>query len=258
MKHLLILLILYCNVFGAAIVSDGGGAMNWNDAGTWTGGVIPSTGDTVTISDGDTVSLDIAVITVTSITNVSTGTMEADSAVLNSLTADLNAVGTQLLEITGVGSVAIIGDITGGTGAGDIGVKVTNAATVTVTGNVSGGTGAAYGMFNGDTGTIAVTGNVKGGDASTSIGIHNHSTGTVTVSGSVTGGAGTLAYGIRNNVTGSVNTIGTMVIASNKAMPIGGWCSTLTVTTININGSDFAGTGAGSNDAHIGTGHDFR
>lgn len=60
MKKLLILLLLLLpfSVYGAAISTAGAG--NWSAVGTWNGGVVPNTGDDVTINHNVTVDQDIA------------------------------------------------------------------------------------------------------------------------------------------------------------------------------------------------------
>src|SRR6185369_17518413 len=53
----LILLFLPLDVWAAAITSAQPG--NWSDTATWTGGVVPGNGDTVTIANGHTITIPV-------------------------------------------------------------------------------------------------------------------------------------------------------------------------------------------------------
>jgi len=63
-----LLLLAAAHAWGAAIVSTATGG-GWNATGTWVGGVVPGSGDDVTIADGATVAIN----TTTSINSLTVG-----------------------------------------------------------------------------------------------------------------------------------------------------------------------------------------
>lgn len=105
------------------------------------------------------------------------------------------------------GTVAITGNVTGGSGAACYGVNNANTGALTITGDVLGGANAtAYGAYNTGAGTITVTGNATGSDDAPAI--YNALAGTVTITGSVTGGSGSAVYGVHNHTTGLLTITG--------------------------------------------------
>lgn len=149
----------------------------------------------------------------TIIGNINGGTVY--TGVLNNSTGTLNVVGT----------------ITGGIGAGAIGVS-NGAGIINITGNVIAGASVngAHAVVNG-TGTINITGNVNGSNGSNTSGVVNQFAGIINIIGSVIGGGGnTNSTGVTNSGIGTVNIIGTCVAGSVGS---GAWNSgsgTLTAT----------------------------
>jgi len=248
---------------------DGGTNLLWNVAANWDGpDTLPVAGDAVVIPNGFTVELDLAVTpNLLSITNVGTGTITADSAVVKTITATtITANGTvPLISLLGVASTEIIGNITNTSAdTGDYTIHITSAVNVTFTGNLAGGTAGTtnYAVYNATTGGILVTGNVAGdnniglylngiqtsciimgnttgGDTAGASGVHNQTSGPLDFRGSVTGGLNATAYGLYNTSTTAVIKAHEFVFTSATAVPHGGNCGILDVSILNLNGMTY-------------------
>src|SRR5665647_1326465 len=67
MLFTVVLFLFTANLSSAAVTSTGAGGV-WSSTGTWAGGIVPGTSDDVVIADGATVTIDVASITVASLT----------------------------------------------------------------------------------------------------------------------------------------------------------------------------------------------
>ena len=135
------------------------------------------------------------------------------------------ATGTNGVLHNSVGTLTIVGSVTGARAAGSAasahGINNSSAGLILLIGEVHGGNqnaggGATYGIFNNSLGSVIVQGNVQGGGAAGSAfnhAIFQNSTGTVLISGTITASAN--AHGVvaantaaRNEFTGTlVNSI---------------------------------------------------
>jgi hypothetical protein len=226
---------------------------NFSAGATWTGGVVPTTGDEARASTGHTVTIDVNT-TCDEISNAGTGIFTlADGVTLTAnvthksttvnrnllqFTAASPAVGTIVGNILGAtvssttvfgavintstGALTITGNVTGGSSTIAIGANNASAGSITVTGNVTGGSAStAYGINNASTGTLNITGNCTGGSTSTTYGANNNSTGTLNITGNCTGGTGATAIGANNNSTGTMLVDG-VIQASEFNAGVGG------------------------------------
>ncbi len=229
---------------------------NWSDPTVWdTNPTLPQAGDTVKPASY-TVAIDQAVA-VTALDNTTSG---GGFTVAAARTIAANIIGGTAICVVcshTTGTVAITGNVTGGTAAACYGLSNTAAGAVTVSGTVTGGsnntahgiynsgagtvtitnnvagsaTAAANGIYNAGAGAFVVNGNVTGSGANSSIGAANASTGTITINGNVTGGGGTSAFGCRNdNATGSITVTGNATGGSGgTAYGAFCWVGTITV-----------------------------
>ena len=174
---------------------------------------------------------------------------------------------------TRIGSLTVLGDIKGGTGANSGYVNATQIGAVTIghvgtrasdpsiVGNVLGGTGAGSGLVVSDSsmGAVTVNGNVTGGTGVNSGSIRAAlSIKTLTVTGSLVGGAGTDSGEIRANATiGKVSVggdlhggdrVGDDVNDTNatSALRSGSLLAGTFTSSVTISGSIIGGTGANS------------
>ena len=258
---------------------------NFNAGATWTGGVVPTTGDEARASTGHTITI-TANATCTEISNAGSGTFVLNSGV--TLTANVTNKTTTVnvnclyFSAASPATATIVGNVTGGAAsngspiAGTGAILNSSSGTLLVQGNVVGGTNViCIGAFNASTGTISVTGNVTGGTGNTCIGIYNVSTGTISISGNVAGGSGANANGAINaaagtyTITGNVSggTISTAIGVSNGSGTVTITSTTISSTvaiavsnlvggTVNVTGNVTGGTAAniyGLNNAGVGT-----
>jgi hypothetical protein len=185
---------------------------NFSAGATWTGGVVPTTGDEARASTGHTITIDVNT-TCDEISNAGTGKFVlADGVTLTANVTNKSATASAFcleFQAASPATANIIGNCTGGAVSGAEPCRNTSSGTLNVTGNVSAGSGAVSGITNNSTGTLNVTGNVSAGiSGATTFGIQNITTGTVNVTGNVTAGTGTVARGVFNNSTGTINITG--------------------------------------------------
>lgn len=148
------------------------------------------------------------------------------------LTTDIVAgTTTCLITYHSSGTVAVIGDVTGGGYQYAYGIhKYTGAGTLTVEGAITGGTATSgtgrdcYGLFHSSAGgATVVTGSATGGTAQSSHGIYVNGAGaTVTLNGNATGNAGgtSLSAGVYNGAATAVVTVnGNAVAGTGVAAP---------------------------------------
>ena len=186
---------------------------NFNAGATWTGGIVPTVGDEARAATGHTITI-TANATCDEVSNAGTGIFTLNDGV--TLTANVthkSATTTRVcLQFTAASPAAgtIVGNVTGGSASDAIGASIGTTGTLNIIGNVTGGTGAsfAFGAQNTSSGVINITGNVTGGSGTNAMGVRNTSTGTMTITGNATGGSGATAYGANNNHTGTLTITG--------------------------------------------------
>jgi len=203
---------------------------NFNAGATWTGGVVPTTGDEARASTGHTVTINVNT-TCDEISNAGTGKFVINDGV--TLTANVTnkstTIGATCLEFSTASpaSASIVGNLTGGTAVRSHSVKNTTTGTLNVTGNINGGTTSGgsttvHGAIeNVSTGIINITGNCFGGTVLNFCGAYNNTTGTLNVTGNSEAGTGSGANGAHNFSTGTLSIIGT-VTASQTAAGVAG------------------------------------
>ena len=195
---------------------------NFNAGATWTGGVVPTTGDEARASTGHTITVNVNT-TCDTVSHAGTGTFILSSGV--TLTADLVSAGsgatTVLVQLTSTNSASVVGTVNGSTG-GNIGITTLanlGSGTLTITGNSIGSASASAGrncIQNRSTGKIIMTGNLTGGSgASAHSVLENTSTGEIDLTGNTTSNTATLAP-CRNTSTGTFQVLGNLT-ASNSA-----------------------------------------
>jgi hypothetical protein len=230
----------------AAITSAASG--NWNSTGTWVGGAVPTSGDTVTIAGGHTVTVDIA-------------TAACASLVLNS--SSNNATATLNFVSGGTGQLTVGGSVTVGNGGGSsrAGVltmanggtlKVGTAFTLTVGQSIfTPGSGTVD--YNGTAQTVTATTynnlTLSGSGAKTMTGV-----GTVNSNFTLSGTSSTTGVSVDMTIGGNV-TIGTGTTfaagTSRTHNVAGNWTndgafSFTTPNTINFNGNNALQTISGN------------
>jgi hypothetical protein len=196
---------------------------NFNAGATWTGGVVPTTGDEARASTGHTITIDVNT-TCDEISNAGTGKFVLSDGVTLTANVTVKSTSTTLLEFTAnsPASASIVGNCTGGANNLVRGASNLGTGTLNITGNCTGGSGNnnTWGVFNNSTGTINITGNVIGGAGGSSYGVNNVSTGTINITGNATGGSST-GSGAFQTSTGTLSIIGT-VTASQTAAGVAG------------------------------------
>ena len=124
-KRLAFILVLFCApaMWGAAISSNAGSNLNWNAGGTWVGGVVPGSGDTVTIVTASSVIVTDTEAAST-ITTAGTGNIDVQSG--GKITTTTTTV------LAGTGGVTVEG---GGTYYNGTNITIGYGTTFHVTGN---------------------------------------------------------------------------------------------------------------------------
>lgn len=187
---------------------------NFSAGATWTGGIVPTVGDEARASNGHTITIDVNT-TCDEVSNAGTGIYTLASGV--TLTANVthkSATATRIcLQFTAASPAAgtIVGNVTAGSVSDAIGAVLASSGTLNIIGNVTGGTGASFaiGVQHNLSGVINITGNVTGGSGvSNAVGVRNTNIGTITITGNVTGGSGTGANGANNTSTGTLTITG--------------------------------------------------
>lgn len=179
---------------------------NFSATGTWTGGVVPGSGDTAE-SGNYTVTIDTN-ITVATLKATGSGYFNTTSGGI-SITADIVCATTNgagaFRGAHNSGLVEITGNVTAGSVNNVPAIYMNAAGNLTVNGNITAGSGSAsYGLLHNSSGTVTVNGDVTGGSGNTADGVRNNSSGTLNINGSATGGSGADANGARNSSTGSM------------------------------------------------------
>ncbi|HWU52931.1 MAG TPA: hypothetical protein VN153_08955 [Tahibacter sp.] len=148
------------------VASTGVGG-NWSNPLTWTGGVVPTSGDNVTISAGATVIIDVAAVAYT-VNVANTATLRWDAAVARTLTVDGSVTNNGTFDTPATGTVT--------THVLSVGADLTNNGTLdfSTNANTAGAgitfTGASNNTFGGSGTTTDVrTLTVNKGTASTNV-----------------------------------------------------------------------------------------
>jgi hypothetical protein len=199
---------------------------NFNAGATWTGGVVPTTGDEARASTGHTVTINVNT-TCDEISNAGTGKFVLNDGI--TLTANVTnksaTTATNCLEFStnSPATAAIVGDCTGGSGVSCRAVNILGSGTLTITGNCTGGVGnTSQCLINASTGRVNITGNLLGGSGpGTPFAVQNSSTGTINVTGNATGGTSAGGQAAFQSSTGILSIIGT-VTASLTAAGVAG------------------------------------
>ena len=188
----------------------------WSATSTWTGGVVPTTGD-VAVANGKTVTVDQS-LTVSQLRNDTTGGATPGGTFTwattgYTITADIYAGATNPLNCVAFtgnspATATIVGNATGGGGSA-VAVNNTGTGTLTFTGNATGSASGTvgYGLINASTGVVNMTGNSV--DQNTSAGTANAAGGTFNLTGNTTGSPLTNYHGSMNLGVGTFNLYGT-------------------------------------------------
>jgi hypothetical protein len=197
---------------------------NFNAGATWTGGVVPTTGDEARAATGHTVTINVNT-TCDEVSNAGTGKFVLADGV--TLTANITSLTTSntvnCVELAATNNASIVGNILSRTnGNATYAVANLGTGTLTITGNAEGSnlpaSGGRHTILNNSSGVINITGNINGGiGTSSNHVILNNSTGTVTVTGSVTATGQTLSP-IVNNSTGTISVVGNMIAGTSPAI----------------------------------------
>ena len=196
---------------------------NFNAGATWTGGVVPTTGDEARASNGHSVTINVNT-TCDEISNIGTGKFVLNSGV--TLTANVtqksNSMTVACLEFNSASpEVAYVtGNVTPVSGYG-YGINLLNSGTINITGNcfvTTAGSGAvANAVRNSSTsGTINITGNCTAGSGgSNASAVINNSTGRINITGNCNA-ANVYAAAVQNS-TGILSVIGTVTASASSA-----------------------------------------
>jgi len=229
---------------------------NFADTATWSGGVVPGSGDNA-YSNGYVVTV-AASATCAQVSNAVGSGITAGGYfdLADGVTLTANVLGGFNVTspsnggavcLQGTASATIVGNITGGSGASMRGVLHASSGTLTITGSVTGGsTSNCYGLYQtGISSTCTITGSVTG-SGNNAYGLYQTGTSsTCTITGSVTGGTIGTAYGLYQAGTSSTCTItGSVVGASaNGYNQTNGTCLIAGTLTPSASASAVNGTG---------------
>jgi len=235
---------------------------NFNSTSTWTGGVVPSTGDSA-IANGKTVTITASVTCLELKNDTSGGAALGGYYLLNSgvnLTANLyhSAPSLGILQFTSSSASAnstINGNITAVANSQAAAVVHSSSGTLNVFGDIYGATtanGSAVGINFSGSGYLVVTGNSYGG-GQTSHGIAVGA-GSLTLNGNAVGavtGSSSGASGLHLS-SGSKVYINGNVISSNTASPNGNGINILNCVSANVTVvGDVVGSGQATNSGII-------
>lgn len=227
----------------ALIVSAASG--NFNAGATWVGGVVPTVGDEARASNGHTITI-TANAACDEVSNDGTGIFTLNDGV--TLTANVTSKSTttsrNCLQFTAASpaSASIVGNITGGTVSGAVGVLHSSTGTLTITGNFLGGSASnAHALTISSTGTLNVTGNTTGGSG-TAYGINGTGNSNISLTGNATGGIGTTAIGIIFSHSTASATITGNATGGTGGSALGAYLTSSGLITIS--GIATGGTGA--------------
>jgi hypothetical protein len=246
----------------ATITSTASG--NFSAGATWVGGVVPTVGDIAVAATGHVVVIDVNT-TVDKVTQAGTGKFTLGNGITLTAEVEANAgtftSGGTVEVICGAGETAyIVGNVTGvsSTAVNVCGVNVTGVGTLELTGNVTGSAGNASSVANGHAGvytnvtcTIDIQGNITAGPGNFKFGVFSgaSSNATTTITGNVTASSGTFSYGAHATGISSTTTITGNVTAGAGANAYGALAIGASAT-ITITGDVTGGTGATAYGAH--------
>lgn len=258
-----------------------------NESTSWktvrtTAGTVASAGGTFNISNGVTLTLTGSgnnVITGTTTCITYAGTSPNQATLVGNVVGSATNTAAHGVNVSQTGTFNLIGNTTGGSAGGSIGVIWSNGNTV-VTGNAYGGIGLGSEglrcqgtgslLLNGDTigsplggstttgvrfttnGTATINGNATGGGVSSTHGVNWGSALLLTVNGNATGGGADLSTGVANLVGGTVVINGNVTGGSSTRA----WgVYNAGAGTVTVNGNATGGTNATAYGAsNTGTG----
>jgi hypothetical protein len=228
---------------------------DFSDTATWTGGVVPTVGDTAVADTGHTVVIDVNT-TVDKVTQAGTGKFTLDDGITLTAEVEANAgtfaSGGTVEVICGAGETAyIVGNVTGvsSTAVNVCGVNVTGVGTLDLTGSVTGSAGNASSIANGHaavytnaTCTILIDGAVTAGSNNNKFGVFadSSSNASLTIDGNVLAGS-TSGYGVYATGTSPSITVVGNVSGAAAAAAIG-VNATGASATVTVTGHVFGGT----------------
>lgn len=243
---------------------------NWSASGTWTSGIIPTSGDSV-YANGRSVTIDVNINVLEIRNDTFSGSFNTNTTRVIRANIICGTVSSIPACLYVNAPCTIIGNITAG-GAGGLlttpfgcaGLVINSNVIVTISGNIIGGSNSNCVGLNIPFGTGVVTGNITGGTHATAYGVYIPSNGGVLIvdSGTIQGSSvtnavnynspsGNISANIIGPTAGSVNSIvynnsvGTLIINGSVIGPAGGTASTINNTStgqIIVNGIVTGGT----------------
>jgi hypothetical protein len=226
---------------------------NFNATGTWTGGVVPGTGD-IAVANGKTITV-TASVTCQEFQVLSTSTVANGYFVLSAGVTMTATVRFYVLKSGDNGNAAFYFSGSAGTSASMVGPLVNDPSTV----GISSPGASAWGVIqNTSTGTLNITGDINVSTTASSggnmYGVWNKSSGAVYITGNILAGSNVGPYiqGVRNESTGRVDINGSVFAGPGSSSYTGnsGGVFNVGAGTINITFSGTAVTGGGGNLAY--------
>ena len=241
---------------------------NWSASGTWTSGIIPTTGDIV-VANGRSITIDVD-INVALLRNdgfgggAQYGGFGPNSGVIiraNILTGNVSSMPPCIIINN---PCTIIGNINGGGTGGSLvspwngnGVVVGANVVVTISGNITGGFGGNCAGLNIPFGTGIVTGNITGGSASSAFGIYSPINGGILILNSGTIRSSNVANAINyNSISGTISgdVLGSSSLSAANSIVYANPLGTLTINGTVVgatNGTSAASVSNSSNGSIV-------
>jgi len=218
-------------------------------------GTVASAGGNFTLSNGVTLTLTGSgnnIIAGTSTCINYSGISPNQATLIGNVVASASNTAAHGVNVSQTGTLNLVGDATGGSAGGAIGVVWSNG-TVVMTGDSTGVGSGSEGLRCQGTGTLVLNGNVVASSTTATAGIRFTGNGTATINGNITAGAVSTAYGVNWPVTGTL-TVNGNVVGGSAATTVGVISSSS--GTVVINGDATGGTNAtafGASNTGTGT-----
>ena len=220
---------------------------NFSAGATWTGGVVPTTGDEARAATGHTITINVNT-TCDEISNAGTGIFTLnDGITLTANVTNKSATTTRnCLQFTAASPAVgyIVGNVTAGTTTSAVAVINSSSGKLTITGNALGGSGnSAFSINNTSSGEIDITGNVNGGSSILTYGINNAAGGIINITGNITGGTGVSnsPHAVNNAAAGSITAIGSVTGGTSTGIQ-GVGINNASTGTLTVTGGDITAT----------------